>query len=66
MHSWVNLQLPNNWGFTVINEGKYGLDYSGVNLGITIIHGQDIPPRMNGWIYEERFKHGYGFTSRMD
>ena len=33
-----------NWGFTVINEGKYGLDYSGVNLGITIIHGQIFPP----------------------
>ena len=51
MHSWVYFQsTEDNWGFTVINEGKYGLDYSGVNLGITIIHGQEVFPPTDEWL----------------
>jgi alpha-mannosidase len=57
MHTWVNIQAPgNSWGFAVINNGKYGVEYSGGYLGISIIRGQDYPnAHYEAWVYKERF-----------
>jgi alpha-mannosidase len=58
MHQWVNIQASDDsFGFAVINNGKYGLDYRKGYLGITLIHGQSyFPPRYTSWVYEERFE----------
>jgi alpha-mannosidase len=66
MHTWINLQKPNNtWGFSIINKGKYGVDYRGGYLGITLLHGQTyFPPKYTAWAMEERMERmdqGLGF-----
>jgi alpha-mannosidase len=57
MHTWANIQAPeNSWGFAVINNGKYGIDYRGGYLGISIVRGQDYPnAHYEAWVYNERF-----------
>ncbi|MFX0099671.1 MAG: alpha-mannosidase [Candidatus Hodarchaeota archaeon] len=57
MHTWVNMQSPDDsWGFAIINEGKYGVDYHGGNMGVSILKGQSYHPAApESWVYEERF-----------
>nr|MDO8110198.1 glycoside hydrolase family 38 C-terminal domain-containing protein [Candidatus Sigynarchaeota archaeon] len=57
MHTWANIQVPDNsWGFAVINNGKYGIDYREGYLGISIVRGQDYPnAHYEAWVYNERF-----------
>jgi alpha-mannosidase len=57
MHTWINVQASDDlWGFAVINDGKYGVDYRGGYLGISIIRGQDYPnAHYEAWVYKERF-----------
>ncbi|MFX0102049.1 MAG: alpha-mannosidase [Candidatus Hodarchaeota archaeon] len=58
MHTWVNMQSKDDsWGFAVINEGKYGIDYHGGNMGISVIRGQSYPEgHVLAWLFEERMR----------
>jgi alpha-mannosidase len=58
MHNWINLPSEDkSWGFAVLNNGKYGVDYHNGYLGISLIHGQPyFPPRVIAWVFEERMK----------
>ncbi|MHA1370963.1 MAG: glycoside hydrolase family 38 C-terminal domain-containing protein, partial [Promethearchaeota archaeon] len=58
MHTWANVQTKDGlWGFAIINNGKYGLDYRGGYVGISVIRGQAYnPASLESWVYKERFR----------
>lgn len=60
MHTWTNLQSADgSWGFSVLNNGKYGLDCNGGYIGLTLVRGKKYPkPFFNilrkSWLVYER------------
>ncbi|MEX2684799.1 MAG: glycoside hydrolase family 38 C-terminal domain-containing protein [Candidatus Sigynarchaeota archaeon] len=58
MHSFVLIESDDGAsGLAVINEGKYGFDTRGGNLGISIVHGPRYPEaNVVAWARDERKK----------
>ncbi len=58
MHTFVAIESDDGMsGLAVINEGKYGFDTRGGNLGISIVHGPRYPEaNIVAWAREERQK----------
>ncbi|MBN2149865.1 MAG: hypothetical protein JW839_00335, partial [Candidatus Lokiarchaeota archaeon] len=58
MHTFVTIESDDGAaGLAVINEGKYGFDTRGGNLGVSIVHGPRYPDtNIVAWARDERRK----------